>query len=394
MVFVPPATSRDLVGAVRDLVVARRMFRERALRAGDQHRVPASPWRSSCRPPPPGCRAAYIESATRTRRAVADRAARRPGAARPALHAVSGLGRRRRGASAGPSSTPSRPRPCTQPPPVRKVVVTLGTHERYTFPRLLQPPRDAPAAGLGGPVAGRCRPLSTGCPPAPAGRCRCAEMRQALAEADVVISHAGVGSALAAMQAGKRALYVPAAQGVTASTSTTTRSRWPGSWRAGSWSWPARRRKSPSPTWTLPQPGRRPVRVTPFRWLVLNAVTNAARTVDGHPVPSQRLLPFSSVRRARVPTRRLRPRSLARFLVPAAVMSLTVALTAIPASAVYVPPTDGRDPGLGQPGGQHAARPERQHARLRADRQHGLRGRLVHRRQGGRRQRAGRRRTT
>lgn len=39
------------------------------------------------------------------------------------------------------------------------------------------------------------------------------------------------------------------------------------------------------------------------------------------------------------PQRRLRPRSLARFLAPAAVLSLTVALTAIPANAVYVPPT-------------------------------------------------------
>jgi hypothetical protein len=37
--------------------------------------------------------------------------------------------------------------------------------------------------------------------------------------------------------------------------------------------------------------------------------------------------------------RRLRPRPLTRVLVPAAVASLTVALTAIPASAVYVPPT-------------------------------------------------------
>jgi len=37
-------------------------------------------------------------------------------------------------------------------------------------------------------------------------------------------------------------------------------------------------------------------------------------------------------------SRRLRPRLLTRILVPAAVMSLTVALTAIPADAVYVPP--------------------------------------------------------
>jgi UDP-N-acetylglucosamine transferase subunit ALG13 len=36
-----------------------------------------------------------------------------------------------------------------------------------------------------------------------------AEMRAAMREADVVVSHAGVGSALAAMQAGRRAVYVP-----------------------------------------------------------------------------------------------------------------------------------------------------------------------------------------
>jgi hypothetical protein len=37
-------------------------------------------------------------------------------------------------------------------------------------------------------------------------------------------------------------------------------------------------------------------------------------------------------------SRRLRPRLFTRFLVPAAVLSLTVTLTAIPATAVYVPP--------------------------------------------------------
>ena len=37
-------------------------------------------------------------------------------------------------------------------------------------------------------------------------------------------------------------------------------------------------------------------------------------------------------------SRRLRPRLLTRLLVPAAVLGLTVALTAIPASAVFVPP--------------------------------------------------------
>jgi UDP-N-acetylglucosamine transferase subunit ALG13 len=95
-----------------------------------------------------------------------------------------------------------------EPPPVRKVVVTLGTHERYTFPRLLNhlvtllPPDWDVLWQVGSTVIDKM----------PAGARKqvpITEMRQALAEADVVVSHAGVGSALAAMQAGKRALYVP-----------------------------------------------------------------------------------------------------------------------------------------------------------------------------------------
>jgi UDP-N-acetylglucosamine transferase subunit ALG13 len=91
---------------------------------------------------------------------------------------------------------------------VSKVVVTLGTHERYTFPRLLNhlvtllPPEWDVLWQVGSTVVDKM----------PAGARKqvpITEMRQALAEADVVIAHAGVGSALAAMQAGKRALYVP-----------------------------------------------------------------------------------------------------------------------------------------------------------------------------------------
>jgi UDP-N-acetylglucosamine transferase subunit ALG13 len=94
------------------------------------------------------------------------------------------------------------------PRPVRKVVVTLGTHERYTFPRLLDhlltllPPDWDVLWQVGSTVVG-------GMPDGAWKQMPLAELRQALAEADVVISHAGVGSALAAMRAGKCAVYVP-----------------------------------------------------------------------------------------------------------------------------------------------------------------------------------------
>jgi UDP-N-acetylglucosamine transferase subunit ALG13 len=88
------------------------------------------------------------------------------------------------------------------------VVVTLGTHPRYPFPRLLTrlveilPPELDVLWQVGATVIGRM----------PAGAHRqvpSAEMRAAMREADVVIAHAGVGSALAAMRAGRRALFVP-----------------------------------------------------------------------------------------------------------------------------------------------------------------------------------------
>ena len=88
------------------------------------------------------------------------------------------------------------------------MVVTLGTHQRFTFPRLLNrlveilPPTVEVLWQVGATTIERM----------PAGARRqvpIAELRQAMREADVVVSHAGVGSALAAMQAGRRALYVP-----------------------------------------------------------------------------------------------------------------------------------------------------------------------------------------
>jgi UDP-N-acetylglucosamine transferase subunit ALG13 len=87
-------------------------------------------------------------------------------------------------------------------------VVTLGTQDRFGFPRLLQRlvdvvPAEAEVLWQVG---------ATRIPRMPAGARRqvpYAEMQQAMREADVIVTHAGVGSALAAMRAGHRAVYVP-----------------------------------------------------------------------------------------------------------------------------------------------------------------------------------------
>ncbi|WP_203839104.1 glycosyltransferase [Winogradskya humida] len=206
VVFVPPATSRDAVGLVKDMVVARRMLKaeryERVISTGASVAmaffVPASAMGIEC---------FYIESATRTLgpSLTGKLAARVPGVRLYTQYPELAGGEWSYGGSIFDAFEAEA---LTDPLPVRKVVVTLGTHERYTFPRLLThlmgliPPEWEVLWQVGATVVDTM----------PTGARRqvpMAEMRTALAEADVVISHAGVGSALAAMQAGKRALYVP-----------------------------------------------------------------------------------------------------------------------------------------------------------------------------------------
>jgi UDP-N-acetylglucosamine transferase subunit ALG13 len=206
VVHVPPATSRDLVGAVRDLLVARRMFGkqryDRVISTGASVAMsfflPATAAGVPC---------AYIESATRTRgpSLTGRMAARLP---RTRLYTQYPSWADDTWQFGGSIFDAFVAEPLPAPPPVRKVVVTLGTHQRYTFPRLLNrlvellPSELEVLWQVGATVVDKM----------PAGARRqvpIPEMRQAMREADVVISHAGVGSALAAMQAGKRAVYVP-----------------------------------------------------------------------------------------------------------------------------------------------------------------------------------------
>jgi len=205
VVHVPPAASRDLVGAVRDLVIARKMFRRR--RYDQVISTGASVAMSFFVPATAaGVECAYIESATRTHgpSLTGRMAARLPGVRMFTQYRSWADETWLYGGSIfdGFAAEPSGRRP------VRKVVVTLGTHPRYTFARLLARLVDVLPPGLD--VLWQVGATRIARMPADARvSVPVDEMRRAMREADVVVSHAGVGSALAAMQAGRRAVYVP-----------------------------------------------------------------------------------------------------------------------------------------------------------------------------------------
>lgn len=206
VVYVPPATSRDLVGATRDLLVARRMFRsgryDRVISTGASVAMafflPATA---------AGVQCCYIESATRTSgpSLTGRLAARLPGALLYTQYPSWADANWRYGGSIFDTFVAEQ---CEQRTPVRKVVVTLGTHERYRFPRLLRHLVELLPSNL--EVLWQVGSTQIDdMPPGARRQVPMAELRRAMRDADVVVSHAGVGSALAAMQAGCRAVYVP-----------------------------------------------------------------------------------------------------------------------------------------------------------------------------------------
>ncbi|WP_328348503.1 glycosyltransferase [Micromonospora sp. NBC_00421] len=205
VIHVPPAATRDPVGALRDLLAARRVlcggrFR-RVISTGASVAMsfflPAARHGLDCR---------YIESATRTEgpSLTGRLVARVPRTRLYTQYPGWADGRWRYGGSIFDGYLPAP----TAPRPVSRVVVTLGTQDRFGFPRLLQRLVDVvpPEAEVLWQVG------STVIPRMPAGARRQVphgEMQQAMREADVIVTHAGVGSALAAMRAGQRAVYVP-----------------------------------------------------------------------------------------------------------------------------------------------------------------------------------------
>jgi UDP-N-acetylglucosamine--N-acetylmuramyl-(pentapeptide) pyrophosphoryl-undecaprenol N-acetylglucosamine transferase len=98
-----------------------------------------------------------------------------------------------------PSSSPSQP--C-------RVVVSLGMHRGFGFRRLLENliqiiPDDTDVLWQVGHTDTSGLPIDSrmSLPPG--------ELSRAMAESDVVITHAGIGSALSALEAGKRPVFVP-----------------------------------------------------------------------------------------------------------------------------------------------------------------------------------------
>ncbi|MGZ4649414.1 MAG: glycosyltransferase [Kineosporiaceae bacterium] len=209
VVFVPPAESRELVGTFRQYLVARALFRRRrfarVVSTGSgvavAFFVPATAAGVECN---------YIESATRTSgpSLTGRMVAHLPRTHLYTQHASWAGGRWRHGGSIFDAFAAV---PRARPRPVRRVVVTLGQQPKYAFPRLLHrlmaiiPPSAEVLWQVGDT---RIDPM----PPRARRDVPPAELDRAMREADVVVAHAGVGSALAAMRAGQRAVCVPRRQ--------------------------------------------------------------------------------------------------------------------------------------------------------------------------------------
>ncbi|ORA26988.1 glycosyltransferase [Mycobacterium aquaticum] len=97
---------------------------------------------------------------------------------------------------------------CGEPTPIRNVVVTLGTTRLYSFRRLLERlvtilPADADVLWQTG-----CTDV-TGLPIRARTEVPAPELAAAIARADLVIGHCGVGTALASLDAGRLPVLVP-----------------------------------------------------------------------------------------------------------------------------------------------------------------------------------------
>lgn len=204
--FAPAATTRDLLGTLRNFHHAARLLRERDVsRVVSTGAAIATAFLPLARLV--GAEAHYIESATRVDSpSLTGRIVQRV----PGVRVYSQYQN-----WADPSWSfrgsvfdPFRSVACAPPSTIKRVVVSIGTHPRYGFDRLLRRlidilPATTDVLWQVGPTQMRDQLTNA------QSHIDDSTLRRAMTEADVVITHAGVGSALSAMLAGHRPICVP-----------------------------------------------------------------------------------------------------------------------------------------------------------------------------------------
>lgn len=205
LIDMPYAAPRDVVNMARDGRIAAQILRERsfdlAISTGAGVAVAVLPLARTH-----GVRSCYVESATR---------AEGPSLSGRILARVPGIelytqNRRygRRWREAGSVHDSFGPGPQRSVARVRRVVVSLGTIEPYRFDRLVRRliailPSDCEVLWQTGATTTERLPID--------GRVRVAgpDLEAAMAEADVVVAHAGTGTALTAFEQGRAPVLVP-----------------------------------------------------------------------------------------------------------------------------------------------------------------------------------------
>src|SRR3954447_13982338 len=205
VVYVTPTSTRDYLNVCRNTLPARRLLRDRRITSvvstGAGIALSFLPLARAH-----GIDAYYIESATRAAgpSATGKLLSRVPGIELFAQHPSWADDRWQYRGSVFDGYEASNGRP----PRLERAVVTLGAHRGFGFRRLVErllqilPPEVEVLWQTGGTdITGlgiEARPF------VPAG-----ELDDAVRDADVVVSHAGIGSTLAALEAGRRPVILP-----------------------------------------------------------------------------------------------------------------------------------------------------------------------------------------
>jgi UDP-N-acetylglucosamine--N-acetylmuramyl-(pentapeptide) pyrophosphoryl-undecaprenol N-acetylglucosamine transferase len=205
LVHAPYAAPRDVPNLLRNARIARALLRRQhydlAVSTGAGIAVATLPAARA-----KGVRSVFIESATR---------AEGPSMSGRILQRMPGIelytqnpGYPRRWGTVGSVHDEFQPGPAREAVPLRRVVVTLGTIQPYGFRRLVERllevlPGDAEVLWQTGATETSGLPISgREVVPAP-------ELHDAISAADVVVAHAGTGTAMTAFELGRTPVLVP-----------------------------------------------------------------------------------------------------------------------------------------------------------------------------------------